>query len=147
MQGLEIGYKRAERLGRTYSEYGDAPAQPSEAGCALNGIPSFSVTLYMHQNDQEERYICAHCLHTVRVRPRGFDRYSDGYGNGYTGGSYYGAAEPPQQLPPPHHDAHAVHEAGGYSNGTSFTQRSAAPSEVSYYSSDGAPAAGQPDSG
>ena len=32
---MEIGYKRAERMGRTYSEYGDEPAQPSEAGCAL----------------------------------------------------------------------------------------------------------------
>ncbi len=32
MQGLEIGYRRAERLGRTCSEYGDDSAEPSEAG-------------------------------------------------------------------------------------------------------------------
>jgi hypothetical protein len=147
LQGLEIGYKRAERLGRTYSEYGDEPAQPSEAGCAVTGIPSSSVTLHMHKNDQKDWYICAHCLHTVRVCPRGHDRYPDGYSNGYAGSSYYGATEPPHQLPPPHHEAYAAHEAGGYSNGTSFTQHSAAPSEVSYHSSDGAPAVGQPDSG
>lgn len=34
VQGMEIGYRRAERLGRSYSEYGDEPAQPSDAGCA-----------------------------------------------------------------------------------------------------------------
>ena len=27
-QGMEIGYKRAERQGRAYSEYGDDPAEP-----------------------------------------------------------------------------------------------------------------------
>ena len=86
-------------------------------------------------------------IHVARVRCHASDRYPDSYSNGYTGGSYHCAAEPQHQLPPPHHEAYAVHEAGGYSNGTSFTQRSAAPSEVSYHSSDGAPAAGQPDSG
>ena len=54
-QGMEIGYKRVERLGLSQPEYGDQPAGPSDIGDGRFDIdPVYTLRLYT---------LSARCLH------------------------------------------------------------------------------------
>ena len=49
LQGMEIGYKRAERLGVAQSEYGDEQAEPSDGAdgrCAIFMGPNYCGMLH-----------------------------------------------------------------------------------------------------